>query len=139
MQERQLLVQALHQAAEGVEEKAGVLHSLFASLVLGHVQRNAEHLAQLGPPSIVRLRVGQGPEAHGAAAGEARAGSVPGHQVIEHEVIHPHDAVHGTRRGAAELARCRPPQRGVAQQAQGNTVQRAARGSLAEMRDRPPG
>jgi hypothetical protein len=61
-----------------------------------------------------------------------------GAEVVEHEIVHPHDAVHGARRGAAELARCRPPQRGVAEQAQCEAVQRAARGGLAEVRDRLP-
>jgi hypothetical protein len=45
-QQRQLLLRALHQAAEGIEEEARVLHGLLAALMLGHIQGNAEQAAQ---------------------------------------------------------------------------------------------
>jgi hypothetical protein len=121
-QEHQFLVLTLHQAAERVEEEARIVHGLLAALVLGHVQLDAEHLAQIGPPSVVRLRVDQGPEAHGAVIGEPRACSVSGHQVVEHEVVHPHDAVHGPGRGATWFAGRLAAQRCMVQQAQRNAV-----------------
>jgi hypothetical protein len=57
--ERELLVQAGHQPAKGVEQEAGMLHCLLAALVLGHGQRNAEQPTEVGPPRVLRLGLGQ--------------------------------------------------------------------------------
>jgi hypothetical protein len=66
-QQRQLLLCAQHQAADGVEEKARVLNSLLAPLVLGHVERDAKQAAQLDEPRIVGLSIRESLTAEGAA------------------------------------------------------------------------
>ena len=81
----------------------------------------------------------QSPEAHGAAPGEPGARVVPRDEVIEDEVVHPHDAVHGAGRSAAQVAGRRAPHRRVSEQAQRDAVERAAGRGLAEVSDRPAG
>ncbi len=75
-QKGQLLLEAQHNTAKRVEEEAGILHRLAATLMLGHVQQHAEHLAQVDPPGVKRLSVGQGAEAGRAATSQSRAGVV---------------------------------------------------------------
>jgi hypothetical protein len=59
--------------------------------------------------------------------------------MVEDDIIHPHDAMHGARRTSAQVAGRWAPHRRVTDQAQRDAVQRAAGRGLAEVSDRPTG
>ncbi len=79
----------------------------------------------------------QGGPTDGAAANESCARRIPRDGQVEHEVVDPDHAEEGAQQATPQFPDGSCPQGGVQEQAQGDSVQRAASGLLAEMCDGP--